>query len=69
MHELRRKKLKPTLLPTQGIFNLPHRQGMRGTGLLGCCKLYRAEKWIAAQLNVVAVTRIRTPSQSHLPAL
>ena len=24
MHEIRRRKLQPTLLPTQGVFNLPH---------------------------------------------
>ena len=28
MHDMRRKKPKPTLLPTQGIFNLPHQIGM-----------------------------------------
>ena len=28
MHEMRRRKPKPTLLPTQGIFNLPHHIGM-----------------------------------------
>ena len=29
---------------------------MRGTGLWWYCKLYTAAKWIAAQLNVIAVT-------------
>ena len=33
MHEMRRRKSEPTLLPTQGIFNLPHRHGVRGTDL------------------------------------
>ena len=34
---------------------------MRGTGLWLCYTLYTAGKWIAVQLNIVAVTRIRTP--------
>ena len=28
MYEIRRRKPEPTLLPTQGIFNLPHHVGM-----------------------------------------
>ena len=33
----------------------PYMHGMGGTGLWWCCKLYTAGKWIAAQLNVMAV--------------
>ena len=33
MHEMRRKKPEPTLLPTKGIFNLPHHIGMVGEEL------------------------------------
>ena len=39
----------------------PCRHGMRVTGLWCRCMLYTAGKWIAAQLNVIAVTGIRTP--------
>ena len=46
---MRRRKPKPTLLPTPGIFNLPP------------TKLYTAGKWIATQLDIMAVTRIHTP--------
>ena len=65
-YEMRRRKPKHTTLPIQGIFNLPYniliyRHGMRGTGLWWHCKLYTAGKWIAVQLNVIAVTRIPTP--------
>ena len=28
MHEIKRKKPEPKLLPTQGIYDLPHRIGM-----------------------------------------
>ena len=28
MYEMRRRKLEPTLLPTQEILNLPHHKGM-----------------------------------------
>ena len=28
MHEMRRRNPKPTLLPTKGIFNIPHYIGM-----------------------------------------
>ena len=35
--------------------------GMKGTGLWWCCKLCTVGKWIAAQLNVIAVTGIHTP--------
>ena len=38
-----------------------YRHDMRGTGLWACIKLYIAGKWIAAGLNVIAVTRIHTP--------
>ena len=37
--EVTRRKPKPTLLSTQGIFYLPH-NGRRGTGLWWCCKLF-----------------------------
>ena len=60
---MRRRKAERTLLLTQGIFNLLHHIGMvcmRGIGLWWCSKLYTSGKWIAAQLNVIVVTRIRT---------
>ena len=42
--------------------------GMRGTGLWWRCKLYTVGKWIAAQLNVIALTKIFVPCpQDHLP--
>ena len=34
---------------------------MRATGLWWRCKLYIVRKWVAAPLNVMAVTRIHTP--------
>ena len=39
----------------------PYRHGMRGTDFWWCCMLYTAGKWIAGQLNVIAITRIHTP--------
>ena len=43
-----------------------HRHLMRGTGLWWCCKLYT---WIAAQLNVMAVTGDSYPCcLGHLPS-
>ena len=66
MYEMRRKP-KPTRLPTREIFNLAHID-MVWEEL--ACKIYTAEKWIAAQLNVIAVTGIRTPIPSvTYPAL
>ena len=35
---------------------IPFRHAMRGTGLWWCCKLYTTGTWIAAQLNVIALT-------------
>ena len=57
MYEMWRRKSELTLLPIQGIFNLPHHICMiwRGTGLWWCCKLYTAQEWIVAQQNVMAV--------------
>ena len=59
MDEMRKRKPEPTHLLTQGIFNLPPHIDMRGTGLQWCC-IYTDGHWIAAQLNVIAVTRIHT---------
>ena len=50
LYEMRRKS-KPTLLLTQGIFKLPHHLGMVLEQLA-----YTSGKWIAAQVNVMAVT-------------
>ena len=49
---------EPTLLLTQGIFNHPHHIDMvwEGYSLWWRCKLYTVWKWIAAQLNIIAVT-------------
>ena len=52
MYVMRRRKPEPTLLPTQWIFNLPHHIGMVWEELAFDD---------AAQLNVIAVTGIRTP--------
>ena len=41
--QLVKRNLKPTLLPTQGIFNLKH-HGVRATDIWWCCKLYTAVK-------------------------
>ena len=60
------------LLPTQGIFNLPHHIGMVCEELAFLwwrCKLYTAGKWIEAQINVTAMTRIHPFLQGHTPAL
>ena len=52
-----RRKPEPTLLLTQRIFNLLHHIGMVCEELaFDDTKLYIAEKGIAAQLNVMAVT-------------
>ena len=53
MYEMR--KPKPTLLPTQGIFSLPHHIGMVGE------ELTFDDIVSYTLLNVKAVTRIRTP--------
>ena len=51
MHKMRRRKSKPTLFSTRGIF----KHSMRETGLWWCCKLWIVQKWIAVQFNVMAV--------------
>ena len=48
MYTIRSRKLEPTPLPTEGIFNLAHYIGMARDDTMG--------KWIAAQLNVMAGT-------------
>ena len=54
MHEISRK-LELTVLPIQGIFNLPHHICMVWEELAfdDAVKLYKARKWISAQLNAV----------------
>ena len=61
-NEVRRRKPEPTLLLTQAIFFHPHRVGMVSEELAfdDVVKLYTAGKWIAVQLNVIAVTTIRS---------
>ena len=62
IYEMSRRKLKPTLLPTQWIFNLHIGMVWEELAFLWWrYKLYTAEKRIAAQLNVIAMTGIRTP--------
>ena len=63
VYEMRRRKRKPTPLPTQEIFNLTHHIGMVSVELAfdDAVTYTQRGKWIAAQLNVIAVTRIRTP--------
>ena len=63
MYEIRRRKSKRTLLPTQEIFNLPHHIGMVGEELAfdDAVRIYTAGESIAAELNVRTVTEIRTP--------
>ena len=60
---MKRRKPKPSLLPTQEIFNLSHQIDMVREELAvdDAVSYYIAGKWIAAQLNVIAVTVIRTP--------
>ena len=64
MYELRRRNPEPTLLQTQGIFNLAHQIGMVQEELAfdDSISYTRRGKWIAAQLNAIAVTGIRTPN-------
>ena len=57
MYEMRRRKPAPTLLPTPGIFDLPHKIADDSVK----CKLYTAGKLTAAQLTVITMTGIRTP--------
>ena len=62
MYEMRRKKPERILLPTKGIFNLPDHIGVVCEELaFDDAVSYTVEKWIAAQLHVIAVTRIRIP--------
>ena len=58
-----RRKAEPTLLQIQWTFYppTPYRHCMRETDLWWCCKLCTVAKWIAAGLNVIAMTRILTP--------
>ena len=67
MYEMRRRKLEPTLFLTQGIDNLPHHIGMVREELAFDDAVNTAGKWITAQLNIIAVTGIRTRLQGHLP--
>ena len=64
MYEMRRQP-EPTLLPTQGIFNLQHHMGMVWEELVfddAVSSTYtKWGKWNAAQLNVIARIGIRTP--------
>ena len=68
---------EPTLLLTQGIFNLPHHIGIVWEELAfdnaSRCKLYTAGKCVAAQLNAMAVTGFEplspTPSFNQLSYL
>ena len=62
MYEMRRRKPNPTLLPTQGIFNLPHYVGMVWEELVFYDAVSYTQRGNSiAQLNVLAVIRIRTP--------
>ena len=63
---MRRTKPEPTFLPTQGTFNLPHHIGMIWGELvfIDAVSYTQQEKWIAAQLNVMAVAKILTPIPS-----
>ena len=62
------RKPEPTLLLNQGIFNLPHHISMITWELNSDwhCTSYTVGTWIAAQINVMAVTgfvtRITKPS-------
>ena len=61
MYEMGRRKPKPILLTTQGICNLtPHIGIVREELAFDDAVIYTQwGKWIAAQLNVIAVTGIR----------
>ena len=51
------RKVDPALLPIMGIFNLPHHLGMIWEEVVfDDALIYTGGKWIAAQLNVMAVT-------------
>ena len=68
MYEMRRRKGKSTLYQLKGsLTSTPYRHGIRVTGLWWHCKSYTVAAWIAAQLDVMAVTGIHTPCpQGHL---
>ena len=57
MREMGRRKPKLNRLLTQGIFNLPHHTGRIKEELaFDETKIYIKRKWIATQLNAMAVT-------------
>ena len=63
MSEMRRRNPEPTFLSTQEIFNLPYHIGKVWEELAFdyAVRYTQQGKWIAAQLNVTAVTGICTP--------
>ena len=70
MYEKTRRNPEPTPLLTQWIFNLPHRVGMVWEELVfdDAVSYTQRRKWIAAQLNVMPVTRIRSRCpQGYIP--
>ena len=58
LYEIRWRKREPTPLMTQEIFNLPHHIGMVWEELAfdDAVSYTQRGEWIAAQLNVIAVT-------------
>ena len=67
---MRRRKPKSTILSTQAIFNLPHHIGMVCEKLVfdDAVSFTQQGKWIAAQLNVMAVIGIQTCHQAYQPS-
>ena len=62
MYEMRRRKPESTLLPTQGIFNHPNHIGMVWEELaVDDAVSYTLWGNGLKHINVIAVTRIRTP--------
>ena len=62
IYEMTRRKPKTKPLLTHEIFNLPHHTGITWEKLaFDAAAIYVAGKLIAAQQNVIAVNRIRSP--------
>ena len=64
MYKMRRRKPELTLFPIDGIFDLPHHIGLviwEELAFDNAVSNTQWGKWIAEQLNVMAMNGIRTP--------
>ena len=63
MYMMRRRKPKPTFVPTQRSFNFAHHIIMVWAELVfdDAISYIQWGKWIPAQLNAIAMTKIHTP--------